>query len=186
MAIRLGSWITVQKAFYPEKDLTPINSVSWRSFRWWIHPSSTLKCPILGVKSLLFDGSFIPSCLRRVNDHFSVNIFLYVFMNYNVLRFGNDVIIGCLVPTLFMYVLSSSGMLKYGRGSRHAAAQNLEDVCRDLHCQRERYTWTSHPALEGTKCGEDMVSFFLKSALYNDGNRSWVKDCSWFNFQWFH
>ncbi|XP_050674591.1 A disintegrin and metalloproteinase with thrombospondin motifs 16-like [Leptidea sinapis] len=47
-------------------------------------------------------------------------------------------------------------MLKYGRGSRHSAVQNLEDICRDLHCQRERYTWTSHPALEGTKCGEDM------------------------------
>ncbi|XP_037873682.1 A disintegrin and metalloproteinase with thrombospondin motifs 16 [Bombyx mori] len=47
-------------------------------------------------------------------------------------------------------------MLKYGRGSRHSAAQNLEDICRDLHCQRERYTWTSHPALEGTKCGDDM------------------------------
>ncbi|XP_045502025.1 A disintegrin and metalloproteinase with thrombospondin motifs adt-1-like [Colias croceus] len=47
-------------------------------------------------------------------------------------------------------------MLKYGRGSRHSNAQNLEDICRDLHCQRERYTWTSHPALEGTKCGEDM------------------------------
>lgn len=48
-------------------------------------------------------------------------------------------------------------MLKYGRGSRHSAAQSLEDICRDLHCQRERYTWTSHPALEGTRCGEDMV-----------------------------
>ncbi|CAB3229125.1 unnamed protein product [Arctia plantaginis] len=47
-------------------------------------------------------------------------------------------------------------MLKYGRGSRHSAAQSLEDICRDLHCQRERYTWTSHPALEGTRCGEDM------------------------------
>ncbi|KAI8420420.1 hypothetical protein MSG28_008914 [Choristoneura fumiferana] len=47
-------------------------------------------------------------------------------------------------------------MLKYGRGSRHSGAQSLEDICRDLHCQRERYTWTSHPALEGTKCGEDM------------------------------
>ncbi|XP_046970368.1 A disintegrin and metalloproteinase with thrombospondin motifs 16-like [Vanessa cardui] len=47
-------------------------------------------------------------------------------------------------------------MLKYGSGSRHSAAQNLEDICRDLHCQRERYTWTSHPALEGTMCGEDM------------------------------
>lgn len=55
-------------------------------------------------------------------------------------------------------------MLKYGRGSRHSAAQNLEDICRDLHCQRERYTWTSHPALEGTKCGEDMVGldYFYK------------------------
>ncbi|KAG6454328.1 A disintegrin and metalloproteinase with thrombospondin motifs adt-1 [Manduca sexta] len=47
-------------------------------------------------------------------------------------------------------------MLKYGRGSRHSAGQNLEDICRDLHCQRERYTWTSHPALEGTRCGDDM------------------------------
>ncbi|XP_063894418.1 A disintegrin and metalloproteinase with thrombospondin motifs 16-like [Helicoverpa armigera] len=47
-------------------------------------------------------------------------------------------------------------MLKYGRGSRHSGAQSLEDICRDLHCQRERYTWTSHPALEGTRCGEDM------------------------------
>ncbi|CAG9127490.1 unnamed protein product [Plutella xylostella] len=47
-------------------------------------------------------------------------------------------------------------MLKYGRGSRHSASQSLEDICRDLHCQRERHTWTSHPALEGTKCGHDM------------------------------
>ncbi|XP_045452573.1 A disintegrin and metalloproteinase with thrombospondin motifs 16-like [Melitaea cinxia] len=47
-------------------------------------------------------------------------------------------------------------MLKYGRGSRHSGVQNMEDICRDLHCQRERYTWTSHPALEGTRCGEDM------------------------------
>ncbi|XP_041985063.1 A disintegrin and metalloproteinase with thrombospondin motifs adt-1 [Aricia agestis] len=47
-------------------------------------------------------------------------------------------------------------MLKYGRGSRHSLTQSLEAVCRDLHCQRERYTWTSHPALEGTKCGDDM------------------------------
>ncbi|KAG7301272.1 hypothetical protein JYU34_014187 [Plutella xylostella] len=47
-------------------------------------------------------------------------------------------------------------MLKYGRGSRHSSSQSLEDICRDLHCQRERHTWTSHPALEGTKCGHDM------------------------------
>ncbi|KAJ3648726.1 hypothetical protein Zmor_020505 [Zophobas morio] len=47
-------------------------------------------------------------------------------------------------------------MLKYGRGSRHSSQQPLDDVCRDLHCERERYTWTSHPALEGTLCGHNM------------------------------
>ncbi|XP_068894503.1 A disintegrin and metalloproteinase with thrombospondin motifs adt-1-like isoform X3 [Tenebrio molitor] len=47
-------------------------------------------------------------------------------------------------------------MLKYGRGSRHSSQQPLDDVCRDLHCERERYTWTSHPALEGTMCGHNM------------------------------
>ena len=26
-------------------------------------------------------------------------------------------------------------------------------MCRDLHCRRQHYTWTSHPALEGTRCG---------------------------------
>ncbi|XP_050443117.1 A disintegrin and metalloproteinase with thrombospondin motifs adt-1-like isoform X2 [Adelges cooleyi] len=46
-------------------------------------------------------------------------------------------------------------MLKYGRGSVHASSQDLGEVCRDLHCQRDRYTWTSHPALEGTVCGPD-------------------------------
>lgn len=47
-------------------------------------------------------------------------------------------------------------MLKYGRGSKHSSQQPLNDVCRDLHCERERYTWTSHPALEGTSCGPNM------------------------------
>ncbi|KAJ8924447.1 hypothetical protein NQ315_007244 [Exocentrus adspersus] len=47
-------------------------------------------------------------------------------------------------------------MLKYGRGSKHSSQQPLDDVCRDLHCERERYTWTSHPALEGTHCGSGM------------------------------
>ncbi|CAH2003513.1 unnamed protein product [Acanthoscelides obtectus] len=47
-------------------------------------------------------------------------------------------------------------MLKYGGGSKHSTQQPLNDVCRDLHCERERYTWTSHPALEGTMCGSGM------------------------------
>lgn len=52
------------------------------------------------------------------------------------------------------------GVLKYGRGSYHATQQPLEDVCRDLHCRREFFTWTSHPALDGTRCSanDDMVS----------------------------
>lgn len=47
-------------------------------------------------------------------------------------------------------------MLKYGKDSVRSRSQPLPDICRDLHCQRDRYTWTSHPALEGTYCGEGM------------------------------
>lgn len=49
-------------------------------------------------------------------------------------------------------------MLKYGKDSNRARSQSLSDICRDLHCQRDRYTWTSHPALEGTSCGDNNVS----------------------------
>lgn len=48
-------------------------------------------------------------------------------------------------------------LLKYGKNSVRSATQQLAEVCRDLHCQRDRYTWTSHPSLEGTHCGVDMV-----------------------------
>ncbi|XP_067632659.1 uncharacterized protein stl [Eurosta solidaginis] len=47
-------------------------------------------------------------------------------------------------------------MLKYGRSSLRAKNQKQSDICTDLHCQRDRYTWTSHPALEGTDCGKNM------------------------------
>lgn len=47
-------------------------------------------------------------------------------------------------------------MLKYGKDSVRSSNQPLNDICRDLHCQRDRYTWTSHPALEGTDCGENL------------------------------
>ncbi|CAD7015110.1 unnamed protein product [Ceratitis capitata] len=47
-------------------------------------------------------------------------------------------------------------MLKYGHHSMRAKNQKQADICTDLHCQRERYTWTSHPALEGTECGANM------------------------------
>ncbi|XP_037036544.1 A disintegrin and metalloproteinase with thrombospondin motifs adt-1 [Bradysia coprophila] len=45
-------------------------------------------------------------------------------------------------------------ILKYGKDSVRAVTQDVSEICRDLHCQRERYTWTSHPSLEGTKCGD--------------------------------
>lgn len=48
-------------------------------------------------------------------------------------------------------------MLKYGKDSVRSKSQNIGEICRDLHCQRDRYTWTSHPALEGTTCGDSMV-----------------------------
>ncbi|KAM8711219.1 hypothetical protein ACLKA7_000369 [Drosophila subpalustris] len=47
-------------------------------------------------------------------------------------------------------------MLKYGQSSVRANSQSKLEICHDLHCQRERYTWTSHPALEGTECGDNM------------------------------
>ncbi|XP_034477195.1 A disintegrin and metalloproteinase with thrombospondin motifs 16 [Drosophila innubila] len=47
-------------------------------------------------------------------------------------------------------------MLKYGQSSVRANSQTKLEICHDLHCQRERYTWTSHPALEGTECGDSM------------------------------
>ncbi|CAL4061236.1 unnamed protein product, partial [Meganyctiphanes norvegica] len=45
-------------------------------------------------------------------------------------------------------------MLKHGVGSHHADNQPQEEICQDLHCRRDHYTWTSHPALEGTSCGQ--------------------------------
>lgn len=45
-------------------------------------------------------------------------------------------------------------MLKYGKDSSRSLIQPEKEICRDLHCQRDRYTWTSHPALEGTNCGD--------------------------------
>lgn len=46
--------------------------------------------------------------------------------------------------------------------------QELSEICRDLHCQRDRYTWTSHPSLEGTRCGDDMVIINLNHFILNN------------------
>ena len=49
--------------------------------------------------------------------------------------------------------------LKYGSTSQHSPTQQLEDICKDLQCARDNYIWTSHPALEGTICGNNKVPF---------------------------
>ena len=43
--------------------------------------------------------------------------------------------------------------LRYGPERFHSGQQEPADLCRDLHCKRKNYIWTSHPALEGTACG---------------------------------
>ncbi|XKL64853.1 hypothetical protein PGB90_004939 [Kerria lacca] len=45
--------------------------------------------------------------------------------------------------------------LKYGIDSYHSPAQLIDEICKDVQCSREHYSWTSHPALEGTTCGNN-------------------------------
>lgn len=61
-------------------------------------------------------------------------------------------------------------MLKYGKDSIKSTQQPLNEICRDLHCQRDRYTWTSHPALEGTKCGDTKVRQITNGRI-NDSHK---------------
>lgn len=67
-------------------------------------------------------------------------------------------------------------MLKYGKGSIHAISQDLSEVCRDLHCQRDRYTWTSHPALEGTLCGPNKVRLYDLNIYISQHNFFYLKN----------
>ena len=43
--------------------------------------------------------------------------------------------------------------LQFGPKSLHSILQSDQDICTDLHCTRDHYTWASHSALEGTLCG---------------------------------
>ena len=47
--------------------------------------------------------------------------------------------------------------LKFGPKSQHSALQSGRDICTDLHCTKDHYTWASHAALEGTSCGPEQV-----------------------------
>lgn len=59
-------------------------------------------------------------------------------------------------------------MLRYGKESRRIAQRALNEICRDLRCTNVStrtarqigtglLSYSSHPALEGTACGENMV-----------------------------
>lgn len=61
-----------------------------------------------------------------------------------------------------------AGILRYGKESRRIAQRTLNEICRDLRCTNvpTRTTrqigtgllsYASHPALEGTECGDNMV-----------------------------
>ncbi len=47
--------------------------------------------------------------------------------------------------------------LQFGPKSRHSSLQSGQDVCIDLHCTKDHYTWASHSALEGTLCERGKV-----------------------------
>lgn len=65
-----------------------------------------------------------------------------------------------------------TGMLRYGRESRRNSQRPLNEICRDLRCTKvpprlvrqsgtSLVSYGSHPALEGTACGEGMVSYAI-------------------------
>ncbi|SPP72825.1 blast:A disintegrin and metalloproteinase with thrombospondin motifs 16 [Drosophila guanche] len=47
-------------------------------------------------------------------------------------------------------------MLRFGKTFKRSNIQSKAEICRDLHCQQDGQSLTSHPALEGTECGEKM------------------------------
>ena len=47
--------------------------------------------------------------------------------------------------------------LKFGPKSHHSSLQSGREICTDLHCTKDHYTWASHAALEGTICGVGQV-----------------------------
>nr|CAD7443291.1 unnamed protein product [Timema bartmani] len=110
-------------------------------------PSSFIMSPTLGSGKITWS-----SCSRRYLDTFLETPQSQCLMDYTNSEEQLDHSSGGILPGE-RFNSDQQCMLKYGRGSVHASQQPLGDVCRDLHCQRDRYTWTSHPALEGTACG---------------------------------
>lgn len=67
-------------------------------------------------------------------------------------------------------LIYGSGKLKYGIDSYHSPAQLIDEICKDVQCSREHYSWTSHPALEGTTCGNNKVRLHTGIYLQNYPN----------------
>ena len=89
-----------------------------------------------------------------------------------------------LCPLVINFFVIHAGMLRYGRESRRIPQRALSEICRDLRCTNVparpvRQTGSglvslaSHPALEGSTCGEGMV--FLNVAHF-----SYIKSLSYF------
>ncbi|XP_059477396.1 A disintegrin and metalloproteinase with thrombospondin motifs adt-1-like [Neocloeon triangulifer] len=113
-------------------------------------PGSFIMSPTLGSGKITWS-----QCSRRYLDAFLETEQASCLWDRSVPEPALDHAAGGLLPGE-RFSADHQCMLKYGSGSVHARTQPLDDVCRDLHCQRDRYTWTSHPALEGTTCGLHM------------------------------
>ncbi|XP_065338554.1 A disintegrin and metalloproteinase with thrombospondin motifs adt-2-like isoform X2 [Cloeon dipterum] len=113
-------------------------------------PGSFIMSPTLGSGKITWS-----QCSRKYLENFLETEQASCLWDRSVPEPGLDHAAGGLLPGE-RFSADQQCMLKYGSGSSHAKTQPLDDVCRDLHCQRDRYTWTSHPALEGTTCGISM------------------------------
>lgn len=60
--------------------------------------------------------------------------------------------------------------LRFGPDSRKSQIQALEDICRLLRCdtgpKRSTVVYHAHPALEGTRCGENKVTPVVVVAFF--------------------
>ena len=72
--------------------------------------------------------------------------------------------------------------LKFGPKSLHSALQSGREICTDLHCTKDHYTWASHAALEGTTCGVGQVPIYIPTYRISSyscrGNYSFLNSSS--------
>ncbi|XP_066908281.1 A disintegrin and metalloproteinase with thrombospondin motifs adt-2 isoform X2 [Halyomorpha halys] len=137
-------------------------------------PASYLMSPTLGSGKITWS-----TCSRQYLKQFLETPQSHCLMDHSAAGEQLDHTSGGLLPGE-RFSANQQCMLKYGRGSKHSHEQPLADICRDLHCTRDMYTWTSHPALEGTHCGVKKwcrsgrcVSRSASSAIYEPVSGGW-------------